>query len=286
MLSLLPTRGMPNYGNLVKSQCPMNRGLVSRWLNLPQRRGGATFHDLCRRNDGTLTNGPLWSGALGRPGGFGSLFFDGSNDYINIPDADILTPTGDFAFCAWAYRTSESATNTLFSKGAASNDREWQLTCRDSGSGSTILLLIGDNGGNWNVALDGAAMALTTWTHILGQLRGTTAELYVNGALSASVAYGGTNVVNTGTAVSIGRASQGAEYWPGYLDDLRFYLRSFVAGEVLFLYNDSRLVYSQTLNYVTRHVVNAVAAAGRTTKNTRAFPLGVNVGMDHRQCNI
>lgn len=30
----------------------------------------------------------------------------------------------------------------------------------------------------------------------------------------------------------------------------------------------------------------AAAAAGRTTKNTRAFPLGVEVGMNHLQCNI
>ena len=33
-------------------------------------------------------------------------------------------------------------------------------------------------------------------------------------------------------------------------------------------------------------IVNVAAAGGRTTKNTRAFPLGTEIGMNHRQCNI
>jgi hypothetical protein len=64
---------------------PLNRGLVADWtiLPIPGWRGGLTLRDLVRGgrrpNDGTLTAGPTWGGAKGRPGGFGSLNTNGTS---------------------------------------------------------------------------------------------------------------------------------------------------------------------------------------------------------------
>jgi len=45
---------------------------------------GTTANDLAGSNDGTLTNGPIFNDENG-----GSIFFDGANDYVEIPEATI-----------------------------------------------------------------------------------------------------------------------------------------------------------------------------------------------------
>jgi hypothetical protein len=100
----LPGSRVLNYGNPVNPLAPLNRGLVGWWLNLPSRGKGNTVFDLCGKYHGTLTNGPTWSGALGRPGGFGAVTFDGSNDYITLgvaPAALKFTAISPFSISAW-----------------------------------------------------------------------------------------------------------------------------------------------------------------------------------------
>ncbi|MEM7658718.1 MAG: LamG-like jellyroll fold domain-containing protein, partial [Bacteroidota bacterium] len=59
-------------------------------------------------SDGTLTNGPVWktSGAHAGPGM--GLDFDGSDDFVSVPDAAELDLTNDFTLEAWVYPTSLS----------------------------------------------------------------------------------------------------------------------------------------------------------------------------------
>lgn len=70
-----------NYGQPVNWSHPLNEGLSSWWLTLPNWRGGFTLRDLCQRNHGTLTNmeGTDWQLV---DGGFGKLVFGGTNEYV------------------------------------------------------------------------------------------------------------------------------------------------------------------------------------------------------------
>ena len=52
-------------------------------------------------NTGTLTNGPVW--AVGKNGG--ALQFDGVNDLVRVPDADVLDLSTAATFQAWVYPT-------------------------------------------------------------------------------------------------------------------------------------------------------------------------------------
>jgi len=48
-------------------------------------------------NDGTLENGPEWTA-----GQFGdAVQFDGTDDYVNVGNADTLSITGDLTFSLW-----------------------------------------------------------------------------------------------------------------------------------------------------------------------------------------
>jgi len=68
--------------------------------------GSTTWDDLSRsRNNGSLTNGPTYN-----PSNGGSISFDGSNDYINLPE---ITPTL-FTLSFWFKATGVPSTNDSF----------------------------------------------------------------------------------------------------------------------------------------------------------------------------
>jgi hypothetical protein len=63
--------------------------------------GSTTWNDLVGLNNGTLTNGPTFNSANG-----GSIVFDGTNDYVVVPESssvDITTNT--ITFGGWCYPT-------------------------------------------------------------------------------------------------------------------------------------------------------------------------------------
>src|SRR5690349_1214055 len=90
--------------NPINQDHPLNHGRVAWWLTLPGLEGGKYLYDLCGRSPGTLTNMTTtssgWRGTT-RPGGYGHLLFDGSNDVVNMT-VPSQTTTG-FTATAWFY---------------------------------------------------------------------------------------------------------------------------------------------------------------------------------------
>lgn len=80
---------------VVNKAAPLNRGLASWWMVLPNRLGGGgnTFRDWNGHNHGTL-NGPTWGGRS-HPG----LRFDAVNDYVSYTNT-IPFGSGDFSVVA------------------------------------------------------------------------------------------------------------------------------------------------------------------------------------------
>ena len=79
--------------------------------------GSTTWRDLSGRNrNGTLTNGPTFSFNKG-----GSLIFDGSNDYVDLGNSNIFTPTGNFSISAW-FRQNAGTGGTRYIFGKDNND--------------------------------------------------------------------------------------------------------------------------------------------------------------------
>src|SRR5688572_20641043 len=122
MLSMLPFPARYlNYGQAVNRAHPLNRGLVSWWMNLPQRGKGNTFFDIAGRNHGTLLNGPVWSGPP-HPGGWGSLSFI-TDDKVSVTTHSTLNiGSGDWSVFAWVYRVTGATTNgNIFEKRSGSD---------------------------------------------------------------------------------------------------------------------------------------------------------------------
>jgi hypothetical protein len=75
---------------------------------------GTTWTDLSGNgNSGTLTNGPTFNSVNG-----GSIVFDGSNDYISIPDASSIKPATQLTMEATFRMTTKNTFNTILCKPA------------------------------------------------------------------------------------------------------------------------------------------------------------------------
>lgn len=83
------SRGYVDLRNPVSNH-PLNRNLVAWWLPLDNNMGGNTLFDLKYRYPGSLGAGsasPSWQGAgASSPRQGGSLFFDGVNDTVALPN--------------------------------------------------------------------------------------------------------------------------------------------------------------------------------------------------------
>jgi hypothetical protein len=74
------------------------------WWKLDEGEG-LTACDSAGNNDGTLTNGPIWT-----PSGIdGSLIFDGVDDHVSVPNDSSLNPTSQIAISVWVKPTDWTA---------------------------------------------------------------------------------------------------------------------------------------------------------------------------------
>src|SRR5690606_30479453 len=93
-------------------------GLISWWMVLPHWRGGLTWRDLCGRNHGTLTNmdPPTdWVGPRGRPGGWGALDFDGSNDHVLVAHSNSFN-VSSLSVAAWVRASVGGSTRLIVNR--------------------------------------------------------------------------------------------------------------------------------------------------------------------------
>jgi hypothetical protein len=153
--------------------------------------------------------------------GTGSLYFDGTGDYLlGATNPNMSFGAGDFTAEAWVYPTASSINNqAIFQKGrtAISNlefsmvlNASNQLTCFYTTDGSTISQPVASS----------TLVSLNTWTHIAITRSGSTWRCFVNGTLEATATAAVTLYTGTGL-ISSGANPIGDNTLTGYIDELR-----------------------------------------------------------------
>jgi hypothetical protein len=233
---------------------PLNRGRVAWYLAHPSIPRGNTWHELCgmsskRAYDGTLTNGPMWKGNCGRPGGYGSLSFDGVNDVVST--AITVDPgASSFAVGFWFNTATSAGTQVILCKGnegAANAGFSFNLaggvlTWRARGSSAAVSVT--------------SAVSTNTWYHACGVIdrANTLSRLYINGlqVSSGSTASIGATV-SSGAILQYGRRGPTNNDFPylGLLDDVFYYPDTLLSATNVFaLHQQSRLGHPETLNWI------------------------------------
>jgi hypothetical protein len=144
-----------------------------------------------------------------------SLALNGTTDYISFPSSvDFALGTGDFTVECWVYRTTSPGVNQiLFDFRTTSTNLVSPVVLLNS----TYVPVLYVNGNT--VITGGAAVALTTWTHIAISRTSGSTILWVNGTQSGST-YTDANSYIQGPVI-LGAQPDGSTAFAGYIDEFR-----------------------------------------------------------------
>jgi hypothetical protein len=195
--------------------------------------GDGNIYDLARTNFATLHNGTTYSAAQVSQG----FSFDGSNDYIEIPNAPDLNPTAAITLEAWIYQTDHQYTNApIFSKDNTSSSRQYLLNVTDTGKFRAHVWTDDTGLGYCNSS---TTVDLNTWYHVAMTYDHTNLTLYVNGVADGSAAVEG-NLLTSTEPLRLGGSYSGG--WGNYkfaglIDEPTIYRRALTSTEITALYS-------------------------------------------------
>lgn len=197
-------------------------GLVAYWrLGEPS---GTTAADSFGSNTGTHFGGvtPGAAGLLTNDADLAASF-DGTNDYVNVPDSAALSPTTAISVEAWI------KPNALDNRRIASKD--FILRINPAAEGNALAFLVNIGGSYEPRVSSGVVPALGSVYHVVGTYDSAgganNLKIYVNGDLRASQTRTGTVVDGTG-ALTIG----GTNYFNGVIDEVAVYNAALSATQV------------------------------------------------------
>ena len=236
----------------INNNCPQPTVDTDAALYFPLDEGGGTiaFDSSANGNDGILKDldslnadgdtPPIWT-ADSKLGPY-ALWFDGTDDYIEVADSPSLDVTSGFTFAAWIKPNEEplnEATHmkTLISKGdnaigdnfflvwycIATELFQFKYTTPDA---SSIAVFSGYARSNF---ADG------TWKHIGVTNDGSTAKIYIDGTETATAGVSPMNSNND--PLMIGKAAALADRFEGNMDEVYVFNRALSADEIVALMN-------------------------------------------------
>jgi hypothetical protein len=212
------------------------------------------FNDLVTGRSPTFSGGIARASAAGRQGGYGSVYQDGTDDYVEIPSSPRFdSETGTIAFW-WRPMANVANTGILARNGPtdtlASGFAFVHIT---SGSNVNPQWVARDSGNTTRASLDiyAAIVPIGRWVHLAvsyNRLSGGACRSYANGAFNTSTTSSADWAFNS-QVIRIGRIFRTFyNNHNGNIDDLRWYDRILSDDEVRLLYIRSSQGYPHELN--------------------------------------
>ncbi|MFB6089055.1 MAG: LamG-like jellyroll fold domain-containing protein, partial [Candidatus Aenigmatarchaeota archaeon] len=202
-----------------------NDGLVGRW-NFETGSGTIAEDNSGNGNSGTLEGDPQWTSGI--QGDYG-LEFDGSDDYVKVPDDDSLdlSTYSAFTISCWAYPTNLDTDRDCVAKGPGDKGIELRY---DNGNDNWVFDLHDDGG--WKYAWhNDISPSLNSWVHLLGVYDDGEIKIYVNGDKGETTSVGPIQDV-TNYDLQLSNWGTGSRYWSGSIDEVRIYDRALSKEEI------------------------------------------------------
>jgi len=156
-------------------------------------------------------------------GSTGSALFNGSTQYLTVPDNAAFLFTGDFTMEAWIYPTSFGGINgnviAAHWPGAVATDCAWIFQITSTGK---VSLVYGIGATNTTVTGTSLSCSLNVWTHVAVTRSGSTVNFFINGVADATAPTVSGSLNDSTGVVSIGRSNATDQaYFTGYITNVR-----------------------------------------------------------------
>ncbi|MBI4712536.1 MAG: LamG domain-containing protein [Planctomycetes bacterium] len=199
---------------------------------LGEGTGTTTYDRSGNNNNGTLTNGPIWT--TGRYGN--ACSFDGTDDSVIVPDSALWNiATGDFTIELWVKHNNLPDIQQNYISQAISNDYYWFLRKERPADGNIVSFVYknGDNTAAKRIDVNGSAITDLNWHYVVATKNGTNWYLYLDGVQVGS-ASGSPLAGDFAHTLEIGRYTDLAptQVMNGLIDNVRIYNRALTAAEV------------------------------------------------------
>jgi hypothetical protein len=191
-------------------------------------------------------HGTAYFGANTTAAGFGrSGSFDGSTDYVRVPDSSSISPTEEITVGLWA----ASDTSTWNANGMLASKRNAYILYPVSGS-KTIRFYVYTTL-QWYYTEFTPTIDITQWHHYVGTYDGYEIKLYIDGSPvgTPTLRTGGIND-DTGP-LYIGRDDGQSAYFDGLIDEVTIYDRALSDSEIQAFHTQrvaSNTYYSDTVS--------------------------------------
>lgn len=141
--------------------------------------------------------------------------FDGTDDYVSIPDNNALDVGDSYTLEAWVRRGAVLGTTQRFlHKGAGAPSFGF--------GGNNKLVLIPGGPGATPLATSTMAITDQAWHHVVAAKSGASARIYVDGVDATAPGTNSTSTSNA-SALNIGRSANGSGYFSGAIDEVAIY---------------------------------------------------------------
>jgi hypothetical protein len=223
------------------------------WWKFDEGSGTIANDSSGHNNNGTVSSSAAWiTGQVN-----GALNFDGSRNYISIPDNDnSLDMDNQMTISAWVKPNSTDSLKTIVSKqppGIFDHEYPGNYNFRITNNPSFLQLLHKTGTSTDTSYISTSIVTFGIWQHVAVTLKeGDSVKFYINGIeagiLPQTEAFG---IFDNGS-VLIGAQLNSVNYFNGPMDDVRIYNRALSATEIQHLYYEG-----------TRKAINPVPANGK-----------------------
>lgn len=207
--------------------------------------GDGNANDIAGTNNGTLRGGATATAA----GKVGQAFnFDGTNNYVSIPDSPLLRPT-NFTIEAWVKFSSLDSAGlggsppgdqyVVFKQNTRSSDFEGFDLSKTRVAGGDVFRFLVTSATGQTAEVDSATLLTPgVWYHVAAVRGYNYVQIYVNGRLERQ---GSVSFPQDYGALPVYLGSSGQSFWDhklkGALDEVSLYKRALSSNEVANIYS-------------------------------------------------
>lgn len=212
------------YGNIATQGLVLN---LDAAIQGSYPKTGSTWFDISNNgNNGTLTNGPLYTGS-----NYGAIVFDGVDDFVTM-SLSVAQGQGNQTYSHWIKITSSiSSDRFIFFEETTGTSNYTRIGCTIT-SGSYFQFggrgTSNEPSGNGYFKKSSSSILPNLWTNVIGlwDVTNSTIKLYINGSeVSSSFSGAGSVQAHANTppgTVRIG-SSRNSEYFPGSIANTQIY---------------------------------------------------------------